>query len=147
YQSTFQWLPLHLFPPSTPPLHSPPPNLPPLTACFRPFRVSAAYASVERPRTSVSTSATTLYNVLSLQTGATCQEIKHAYRRLARVSHPDVASSGAHDDFIKIHSAYGTLFDPEKRADYDRVVFVRRRSTSYSTAATPVYCNRRWETD
>uniref|UniRef100_A0A7N0R814 J domain-containing protein n=1 Tax=Kalanchoe fedtschenkoi TaxID=63787 RepID=A0A7N0R814_KALFE len=119
----------------------------PDTACFRPSRISAAYASVERPRTSASTSATTLYDVLGLQTSATCQEIKQAYRRLARVSHPDVASSGAHDDFIRIHSAYATLSDPEKRADYDRAVFVRRRPASYSTAATPVYSNRRWETD
>ncbi|CAM8915935.1 unnamed protein product [Rhodiola kirilowii] len=123
---------------------------------FRQFKISAAYASVERPRTSVSTSAS-LYDVLGIQTSASCQEIKQAYRRLARVSHPDVASSGA-DDFIRINAAYSTLSDPEKRADYDRTMFVRRRpvnsfdmaaaSYGYSRAAeTTVYSNRRWETD
>uniref|UniRef100_A0A7N0T098 J domain-containing protein n=1 Tax=Kalanchoe fedtschenkoi TaxID=63787 RepID=A0A7N0T098_KALFE len=122
---------------------------------LRPSQICAAHASVERPGSS--TSAASLYDVLGIQTSATCQEIKQAYRRLARVSHPDAASSGADDDFIRIHSAYATLSDPEKRADYDSTMFMRRRPVSsfglsaasygYSTAAMPVYSNKRWETD
>ncbi|KAL9667659.1 hypothetical protein QQ045_002022 [Rhodiola kirilowii] len=109
----------------------------------RPSKISAAYASVDRPRISISTS-TSLYDVLGIKTSATCKEIKQAYRTLARVSHPDVASSGA-DEFIKIHSAYSTLSDPEKRANYDRTMFVSQAPYGYSAAT--VYRNRRWETD
>ncbi|KAA8547504.1 hypothetical protein F0562_003933 [Nyssa sinensis] len=66
--------------------------------------------------------------------GATSQEIKAAYRRLARTCHPDVAASDGKDsaagEFMKIHAAYSTLNDPEKRADYDRKLFRRHRSYS-----------------
>ncbi|CAM8878306.1 unnamed protein product [Rhodiola kirilowii] len=84
-------------------------------------RISDVYAS--------STTTALLYDVLNIQTNATFPEIKQAYRRLARVSHPDVASSGT-DEFIRIHSAYATLSDPQKRADYDRTMFVRLRPAS-----------------
>ena len=106
-----------------------------------------------------------LYDVLGIQMDATCQEIKAAYRRLARVSHPDVVGHGEKDtsanEFIKIHTAYATLLDPEKRADYDRTLFRRRRPVSSpfamsasaaetGSSSASVFSGRsclRWETD
>lgn len=92
--------------------------------------------------------------------GATCQEIKTAYRRLARVLHPDVlASNGGREDsstaaneFMEVHKAYATLSDPEKRADYDRLLFrqIRPYAGSVLSSATTYssgYTRRNWETD
>ncbi|RID47110.1 hypothetical protein BRARA_I03733, partial [Brassica rapa] len=72
-----------------------------------------------------------LYEILEIPVGSTSQVIKLAYRRLARICHPDVAGnrrncSSAHA-FMKIHVAYCTLSDPEKRAIYDRRILCRRR--------------------
>lgn len=66
--------------------------------------------------------------------GATSQEIKAAYRKLARTCHPDVVGMKEKEtsasEFMKIHSAYSTLSDPCKRAQYDREI--RRRKLEYS---------------
>ncbi|KAF8406588.1 hypothetical protein HHK36_008676 [Tetracentron sinense] len=76
-------------------------------------------------------SPASLYQVLGIPMSATCQEIKTAYRRLARVCHPDVATidrkDTSADEFKKIYTAYSTLTDPEKRADYDRKLFRPKR--------------------
>lgn len=62
-----------------------------------------------------------LYNVLGIEKGANEQEIKRAYRRLAREYHPDVnKSSGADEKFKEVQSAYDVLSDPKKRARYDQ---------------------------
>ncbi|KAG5543006.1 hypothetical protein RHGRI_015933 [Rhododendron griersonianum] len=122
---------------------------PPTSVSFRqPLRVSAAYAATAE-RTHRTATATSLYDVLGIHTGATCHEIKTAYRRLARTSHPDVKSIGGEDssadEFIRIHAAYSTLSDPEKRADYDRNLLGRR-----SYAMSPGFSGRTrrtWETD
>ncbi|MQM05311.1 hypothetical protein Taro_038124 [Colocasia esculenta] len=72
----------------------------------------------------------TLYDVLGLTAAATPQEIKAAYRRLARACHPDVVATGrkgaSADEFMRVHAAYATLSDPSKRAEYDRRFMVRR---------------------
>ena len=75
------------------------------------------------------------YEVLGISMGASSQEIKSAYRKLARTCHPDVvamnhkAKSGI--EFMKIHSAYSTLSDPDKRAQYDRQLnYIYRYSRS-----------------
>ncbi|XP_057453316.1 chaperone protein dnaJ 11, chloroplastic-like [Lotus japonicus] len=77
-------------------------------------------------------SCTSLYEILGIAAAASDQEIKAAYRRLARVRHPDVAAVDRKDsstnEFMKIHAAYSTLSDPEKRASYDRSMNRRRRS-------------------
>ncbi|KAG1359413.1 chaperone protein dnaJ 11, chloroplastic-like [Cocos nucifera] len=66
----------------------------------------------------------TLYDVLGIATGASGGGVKAAYRRLARECHPDVVAAdrkgASADEFMRIHAAYATLSDPEKRADYDR---------------------------
>lgn len=58
------------------------------------------------------------YGILGLSRGASDQEIKRAYRRLARELHPDVNPS-EEERFKEITTAYGVLSDPEKRRIVD----------------------------
>lgn len=63
-----------------------------------------------------------LYEVLGVDRGASQDEIKRAYRRLARQYHPDVNKEpGAEERFKEINAAYAVLSDPEKRARYDQM--------------------------
>ncbi|NER82685.1 MAG: molecular chaperone DnaJ [Leptolyngbya sp. SIO1D8] len=61
------------------------------------------------------------YEVLGISRGANPEEIKRAYRRLARKYHPDVnKEDGAEEVFKEINRAYEVLSEPETRARYDR---------------------------
>ena len=70
------------------------------------------------------------YKILHISENSTQEEIKSAYRRLARKWHPDIA--GNSDDVIAnfkdINEAYETLSNVLKKADYDKA----RRFYSYS---------------
>jgi curved DNA-binding protein len=60
------------------------------------------------------------YAVLGLERTATADDVKRAYRKLARKYHPDVNSEpDAEDRFKEVGEAYEVLKDPEKRAAYD----------------------------
>jgi hypothetical protein len=60
------------------------------------------------------------YNVLGVKTNASQAEIKSAYRKLARKSHPDLnPNSEAGRQFALLSKAYHTLIDPQERAYYD----------------------------
>ena len=63
-----------------------------------------------------------LYEVLGVSSGATAEEIKQAYRRLARDSHPDrnPGDPSAEERFKEAAAAYEVLSDPDRRANYDR---------------------------
>ncbi|KVI05216.1 chaperone protein dnaJ 11, chloroplastic-like [Cynara cardunculus var. scolymus] len=112
---------------------------------FHTPRISATATSTLRS-SSISTSSS-LYEVLGIQIGADTVEVKAAYRKLARVLHPDVRNhDSSPDEFMKVHSAYATLSDPGKRADYDRSLFGRHKMSSSSVGVTG-YSGRRWETD
>lgn len=60
------------------------------------------------------------YRILGVDRKAGPDEIKKAYRQLARKHHPDVAKEkGAEDRFKEINEAYEVLGDPENRRKYD----------------------------
>lgn len=60
------------------------------------------------------------YAVLGVPRGASADEIKKAFRKLARQYHPDVnKSAGAEARFKEINESYEVLSDPEKRKRYD----------------------------
>lgn len=61
------------------------------------------------------------YEILGIARSATADEIKSAFRGLARKYHPDVNKDpGAEETFKELNEAYAVLSDPEKRAAYDR---------------------------
>ncbi|RLN17426.1 chaperone protein dnaJ 11, chloroplastic [Panicum miliaceum] len=133
-------------PPPSPRLHAPPP----LSASF------SASAAVTAPDHAAAASSS-FYDVLGLRPGASPREIKAAYRRLALAVNPDAAphpTSSSAEDFIRVHAAYFTLSDPNKRADYDRRLLLsagRRRAHPAALGRSPSFPARRsrrtWETD
>ena len=61
------------------------------------------------------------YELLGISRNASKEDIKRAYRRLARQYHPDVnKEEGAEERFKEINRAYEVLSEPETRARYDR---------------------------
>ncbi len=63
------------------------------------------------------------YAILGVPRDAAPEDIKKAFRKLARQHHPDVAKDkkGAEETFKEINEAYEVLGDPDKRAKYDRL--------------------------
>ena len=65
----------------------------------------------------------TLYEVLDVSNNASDEEIKSAFRRLAKKYHPDVAEGDrklAEEEFKEIAAAYDVLSNPAKRSMYDQ---------------------------
>jgi len=120
--------------------------------------ISVIYAHVQtsmgsdqlKTRT-VNCSSTNLYHVLGLSFGASKEEIKASYRRLARLHHPDAAPPDGKDksaqDFMDIHSAYTTLYNPHSRADYDRRLMTSMKVRNGGIYGGQQWKGRSWETD
>ena len=61
------------------------------------------------------------YEILGIPRDASTDDIKSAFRKLARQYHPDVSKEAdAEEKFKEINEAYGVLSDPDKRARYDQ---------------------------
>ncbi|CAD6202882.1 unnamed protein product [Miscanthus lutarioriparius] len=132
-------------PPPSPRLHASPP-------------LSASFSTVATAAPAGHAAASSFYDVLGLRPRASAREIKAAYRRLALAVHPDAAApqhpTASAEDFIRVHAAYSTLSDPDKRADYDRRLLLsaaaagRRAVALGRSPSFPAHRSRRtWETD
>ena len=71
----------------------------------------------------MATQARDLYEILGVSKQASADEIKKAYRKLAREHHPDAnaGDAAAEERFKEIQAAYDVLSDVEKRKQYDQV--------------------------
>ncbi len=71
----------------------------------------------------MTTATKDFYEILGVKESATQEEIKKAYRKLAKQYHPDANpdNPGAADQFKEIGEAYSVLSNPEKRKHYDQM--------------------------
>ncbi len=73
------------------------------------------------------------YKILGVAPTATQEEIRHAYRRVARASHPDLSTdTNAEERFKELNEAYAVLADPGKRKVYDSLTLDLRESMNVS---------------
>lgn len=72
------------------------------------------------------------YKLLGLQRDASLEEIKRAYRQLAKRYHPDRTQNNAQDTeiFKAVSTAFATLSNPERRAEYDRLLDASEHRTA-----------------
>ena len=78
-----------------------------------------------------------LYEVLGVKKGASKDEIKSAYRKLAKVYHPDNKETGNEAKFKEIQEAYDILYDDNKRASYDQFGFAAFEQAGGNPGANP----------
>ena len=72
------------------------------------------------------------YEILGISKDATEDEIKSAYRKLAKKYHPDVSKeANPEEKFNEIGEAYEVLSDQQKRANYDRYGSATGRNIRY----------------
>ena len=90
------------------------------------------------------------YKIMGLSAGATDEEIKLAYRRLARKYHPDVSKEkDAVERFKEVGEAYEVLKNPEKRAVYDQYIrdLASNQHTRQSSHAEHAYTDHQPDFD
>ena len=78
------------------------------------------------------------YKILGVERNASVSQIKLAYRRKAKLYHPDVnASASAHDYFTILNTANDTLCDEKKRKRYDLKLEYEQFRTTQAAAEQP----------
>jgi hypothetical protein len=80
------------------------------------------------------------YQILEIEVSASEQEIKRAFRKLAKKYHPDVNhSSDAPDRFKKVYMAYEVLSDPYKKRLYDELKEESQQQYSHAEQASSAH--------
>src|SRR5246127_392609 len=76
------------------------------------------------------------YKVLGVPRNASQEDIKKAFRKLARQYHPDVAKDKkrAEEKFKEINEAYEVLGDPQNRSKYDNLGEDAREAAAFQSA-------------
>jgi len=82
--------------------------------------------------------AVTYYQILAVSNTATQEEIKKSYRRLAKQYHPDAnpGIKAAEEKFKQIAAAYEVLSDPQRRANYDFLLYQQSQQRYQPNAQT-----------
>ncbi len=81
------------------------------------------------------------YKLLGVPRNAKADDIRKAYRKLARQHHPDVnpGNADSEDRFKQISEAFDVLSDPKKRAVYDRYGYYSEQAAASGAARGPVF--------
>ncbi|HSB10302.1 MAG TPA: J domain-containing protein [Blastocatellia bacterium] len=81
------------------------------------------------------------YKLLGVSRNANADDIKKAYRKLARRYHPDVngGNRDSEDRFKQISEAFEVLSDPKKREVYDRYGFYSEQAAGSASARGPIF--------
>lgn len=91
------------------------------------------------------------YAILGVTETCTFQELKSAYRKLARIYHPDIAgnSKDSVEKFKEINEAYEVLSNETKRANYDKMIsyynYSSKKKNTNKTATEPDFKNTKKE--
>ena len=78
-----------------------------------------------------------MYDRLGVAPAATADEIRAAYRRIARRVHPDRGSAGNEAAMAAVNEAWRVLSDPGRRAEYDASLRARASTMAASPSAAP----------
>jgi molecular chaperone DnaJ len=81
------------------------------------------------------------YEILGVKKDASQDDLKKAFRHLARKYHPDLnkGSKESEEKFKEVNEAYQVLSDPQKKAQYDQVGHADFKPGEYTEAKTPSY--------
>ena len=97
----------------------------------------------------MTTTTVDYYKILGVARTASADEIKRAYRRLAKKWHPDrnPNNAQAEEHFKEVSEAYDVLRDPAKRDKYDKYGDQWKQAEAYEAAGIDPSAGVRWHTD
>lgn len=127
---TTSWAPLYH--------HTHPPKLQGISLSKKPFKSAAVVGcSFKRKATVEDQTSSSFYELLGISEEVSFDEIKRAYKQLARKYHPDVSPPDRTEEFtrrfIEVQEAYEILSDPSLRAIYDKQYLARGLHLAFSS--------------